>query len=487
MKVFSFRQLDRKAFDSRIKSDTVKNTERWIGFFLGPALVATSYATVSGAYLNLFYTDVLHIGSIGAGLFLALMPVFSKVLDAITNVFMGRVVDSTVSRQGKARPWILLSGPLMFVSLILLFMVPVSANTLLTAVWVTCSYNLYFCVSYTMYNLSNVVTLPLSTRDSKKRDTLAMAQSIGINMVPGLILAVIFPSFIQPYIGVDQGKWIRVMFMMAFLAVVGTLLQYFFIRERVTEEGGTEKEKSVMPVSLKDQVKGCLGSRYWVLIMVALLAYYLCHNVGVNSMLYYANWVVGTYNDGKTLTLLNMVGQALLGPGVLVIWPLVRKVGKQKLFVGCGMISVAGGLLGMFYGSSFMAALGALTLRSIGELPVTYLMLSVLADALDHVEYKAGFRCDGFSSSVYSIIITVSAGVGLGILNLGLSQSGYIAPLSDGSWVEQTAAVKNFLIFATFGFPAVGALIIAIVFGFFNLEKTLPEMQEEIKKRRGEA
>ena len=479
MRTWTFEKMNRPVFDSKIKTDEIGSKERWIGFFLGPALVATVYAAVGGSYLNSFYTDVLHLNSLAAGMFLTLMPVISKILDAITNVIMGHIVDNTRSRQGKARPWIFISGPLMSISAILLFTVPTS-NMAVTAAWVTCSYNLFFCISYTIYNLSNVLTLPLSTRDNKKRDTLAIAQSMGVNMVAGLILSVIFPSFILPFIGVNQKRWILVMSVLALLAMLGTTLQYYFIRERITEEISTSEVTEGSNISIKDQIHGCLSSRYWVMIMVILFIYWLGNAISVNGMLYYANWVVGTYNDGHTLSILNVIGQVMLGPGVLLVWPLVKKLGKQKLYVGCGVIAIAGGIMGMINPHNIISALIALTIRSIGALPITYVTLSVLADALDHVEWKNGFRCDGFSSSVYSIIITVTAGFGLGILNLGLAVTGYAAPAADGSWVAQNSAVQNFCTFATFGVPMLGMIAITILFCFFDLEKKLPEIHEEI-------
>jgi len=486
MRTFTFKKFDTKALDPKVPKDEIKNSERWIGFFLGPALVATLYAGVGGSYLNSFYTDVLHLSALGGGLFLTLMPIISKILDAITNIIMGRIVDNTRSRQGKARPWILVSGPLMMVTATMLFLVPAS-NTAVQAAWIVCSYNLYFCVSYTIYNLSNVLTLPLSTRDNKKRDTLAISQSMGINIIPGVILAVVYPSFVLPYVGVDQNRWIRVMAVIALLSVIGTLLQYFFTRERVTEElqeSGTE-EAEANTVSLKDQVRGCLSSKYWVMVIVVLILYNFYNNVSVNSMLYYANWVVGTYNDGKTLSLLNIIGQAMLGPGILIMWPLVKKFGKQKLYIGGGILAVIGGVMGMVMGKSLSMALVALTLRSIGTLPITYVTLSVLADALDHVEWKNGFRCDGFSSSVYSIVITVCVGLGMGFLNLGLALTGYVAPASDGSWVAQSESVQNFLLFGTFGIPAIGMAIITVIFFLFDLEKKLPQIHADIQKKEG--
>lgn len=484
MKTWKFEKLSKRAFDSRISSDEVKNKERWLGYFLGPALVATLYAAVGQSYLNSFYTDVLHMNAIAAGLFMTLMPVISKVLDAVTNIIMGRFVDNTKSKQGKARPWILVSGPLMAITSILLFLVP-QTNTTIQAIWVTCTYNLFFCISYTMYNLSNVITLPLSTRDSKKRDTLAMAQSMGINMVPGVILSVVFPSFLLPYMGVNQGRWITVMTAVSILAVIGTLLQYYFTKERVTEEIKETEEKDTKIVSLKEQIRGCISSKYWGIAILMIFCYHTANYVNVNSLLYYANWVVGTYNDGVTLSLLNIIGQALLGPGVLIMWPLVKKLGKQKVFIIGGVIATIGGIFGVLMASSMPMALAALTIRSVGNLPSTYVLLSVLADALDHVEWKSGYRCDGFSSSVYSIIITVTTGLGIGILNLGLAATGYVPPAADGSWVAQSEAVKSFLTFGVFGAPAVASVIQVILFSMFDLEKKLPSIHNEIKERKG--
>jgi len=471
MRAFRFKALDQPVFNSRVRADKVTNKERWLGYFLGPALVAT---TVSGNYINVFYTDVLHMNVIGAGLFLALMPVLSKIIDAITNIIMGRVVDSTTSLQGKARPWILISGPLMTITTILLFLMPEN-NHVLQAVWATCTYNLFYSVSYTMYNLSNIITVPVSTRDTKARDTLAMAQSMGINMIPGVVLAVVYPSFVLPYMGVDRSRWIVVMIIISLFAFLGTLIQYLFTRERVT---GTveERESAENKITLMQQFRGCMKSKYWVMIIFVMVIYHTCNNIAANAQLYYANWVVGTYNDGYTLSILNIVGQALLGPGVLIMWPLVKRFGKQKVFIVCGFFAIAGAVLGVMLADNLTMALVALTVRSIGNLPFTYVLLSLLADALDHVELTMGYRCDGFSSSVYSIIVTVTVGLGIGALNLGLAASGYVPPAADGSWIAQTQTVKNTLTFMTFGVWGIGMVIMTVIFYFFDLEKKLPQM-----------
>ena len=61
---------------------------------------------VLATYLNVYYTDVLKL----TGAFIVVFPMISKVIDAITNVVMGQIIDRTRTKESKARPWLLLSA-----------------------------------------------------------------------------------------------------------------------------------------------------------------------------------------------------------------------------------------------------------------------------------------------------------------------------------------------------------------------------------------
>lgn len=481
MQSIRFKALDSKLFDSNVRSANVKNKERWLGYFLGPAMIACMNAICAQSYLNQFYTDVLRLSPVAGGLFLALMPVISKILDAVTNIIMGRFVDSTSSPRGKARPWILVSGVFLALSSVVMFSVPES-STAVTVIWVTATYNLYFCVSYTMYNISNNLLIPLSTRNNKQRDTLAMANSMGIAMVPGMLVSMLFPIFLLPYLGVDRGRWSLVMSVIGLLAIPATIIQYKFSRERVTEDN-LSASNALPAVSFKQQIKGCLSSRYWIVIMGIFIIYQLYNNFQVTSTLYYCNWVLGTYNDGSTIPLVNAIGQAPLGFGILILWPLVKKFGKRNvMIVGCVM-GVVGGVICTLSPRSMGVVLGGLVLRSFGTLPITYTATAMIADALDHVEWLNGYRCDGLSSSIYSIIMTVTAGVSMGVFNLLLSANGYVAPMADGSWVAQNAATQNLFIAGMFIVPAASLFLIAFLLGFFNIDKEMPTIQADVLAR----
>jgi GPH family glycoside/pentoside/hexuronide:cation symporter len=469
LKHFHFRILTSELFKSHVKLDNVNNTERWLGFFIGPSLIATVAGICGNTYLNVFYTDVLKMSPVMGGLFLVSLPIITRIINAATNLIMGRIIDNTDCVHGKARPWLLISGPLLAISCILLFTVPVEGIKI-QVIWIIASYNLFFCVSYTVYNNSNTLMVPLSTRNVKQRDTLAIVSSMSFNMIPGIIITILFPMIFLPYMSVDQNRWKIIMCMISALSVPGILLQYFFTRERVTEEARIPSvEKHIR--TWGEQLKGCFLSKYWLIVMGIITIFMMTNNFFLSSLLYYSNWVLGSYNDGRTYTILNAVGQFPLGFGLLFLWPLVKKTGKRGAILGGGILFVVGSMICLLNSKNMVVVLAGLMIRSFGNLPLTYTQLAILADSLDHVEKINGFRCDGISSSIYNIIFTVSSGIAIGIFNLFLKYTGYTAPATDGGWVQQSIAVQNFFVYGVFLVPAAGMVFIFILMLFFNVEK----------------
>ena len=100
----------RNNLQTRIKSDKVTANEKWLGYLVGPA-GALLLNAVLASFLNVYYTDVLKLTHVWGGAFLAIFPIISKIIDAITNIIMGQIIERTHTKQGKARPWLLISAP----------------------------------------------------------------------------------------------------------------------------------------------------------------------------------------------------------------------------------------------------------------------------------------------------------------------------------------------------------------------------------------
>ena len=475
--------VERKIFHSRIHTEDVKPAEKWLGYLLGPA-GALLLNAVLATYLNVYYTDVLKLTGLWGGAFLVVFPIISKIIDAITNVVMGYIIDRTYTKEGKARPWLLLSAPLVAITGILLFTVP-SGSQILQAVWVMVSYNLFYSLAYTIYNMSHNLMVPLSTRNTTQRGSLSVFNQISNIMMTGILVALVFPMVIMPMIGVDQGKWIALMSTLSILALPLTLLEYYFTKERVTLESMDSGEETA--VSFKQQLKAIFTDKYMLLIYAYFFIYILGTSIKNLSLVYFCNYVLGTYNDGITQTLISVIGGIPMGIGIFAVWPLAKKFGKRNVTLMGFILYAIGSAICWMFPTNMVIMLVGQFIKNIGGLPCAYVFMALFADVLDHVEWKSGFRCDGIAMSVYNIISVAMVGICTGVFNGLLAKSGYIAPeIVNGVTVaaEQTAAVKEAITFVFVGLEAITGIILAVLLIFLNVEKNIDKEQAEIKARR---
>lgn len=467
---------------SKVHSQDVCPSEKWLGYLLGPA-GALLLNAVLATYLNVYYTDVLKLTHVWGGAFLVAFPIISKIIDAVTNVVMGYIIDRTHTSAGKARPWLLLSAPLLTVTGILLFTVP-SGSEIVQVIWVMVSYNLFYSFAYTIFNMSHNLMVPLSTRNITQRGGLSVFNQISTIMMSGILVALVFPMVIMPVIGVDQGKWITLMSALSILALPLTLLEYYFTKERVTlEERSAGIEKTV---PFAQQLKAIFTDRYMLLIY----AYFLIYTAGTSikniSLVYFCNYVLGTYNDGITQTMLSVIGGIPMSIGIFAVWPLAKKFGKRNVTLAGFILYAIGGAICWAFPTSMTVMLVGQFIKNIGGLPCSYVFMALFADVLDHVEWKSGFRCDGIAMSIYNIIAVAMVGICTGIFNGMLAGAGYVAPeILNGVTVAtaQSDTVKGVITFGFVGLEVFTGVILAVLLVFLNVEKSIEKKQAEIKAR----
>ena len=471
-----------KIIQSKVHTSDVGKAEKWLGYLLGPT-GALLLNAVLGTYLNVYYTDVLKLTKVWGGAFLVIFPIISKILDAITNVAIGYAIDHTHTTEGKARPWLLISAPLLTIAGILLFTVPNASETI-QVIWVMLSYNLFYAFAYTIFNMSHNLMVPLSIRDSKRRGSLSVMNQIAQVMMSGILVALVFPMIIMPIIGADKGKWITFMSVLSIIVLPLTVLEYFFTKERVTLENQQSNEKNTVP--FKKQIRAIFTDKYMLLIYFYFLIYTMGSSIRNISLVYFCNYVLGSYNDGFTQTMISVIGGLPMGIGIFAVWPLARKFGKRNVTLAGFILYAAGGMICWMHPTNMIIMLIGQFIKNIGGLPCSYVFMALFADVLDHMEWKTGFRSDGLAMSVYNIIAVAMAGVCTGLFNGLLARNGYVEPeLVNGVTVAaiQNEAVKNVITFGYVGFEVITAVILVILLIFLNVEKDIDKKQEEIKER----
>ena len=366
---------------SRIRSADVTKKEKWLGYLAGPA-GALLLNAVLASYLNVYYTDVLKLTGVWGGAFLMVFPILSKILDAVTNIVMGQLIDRTRTKEGKARPWMLLSAVLLPVSGILLFAVP-NASSTVQVIWVMISYNLFYSFAFTIYNMSHTLMVPLSTRNTTQRGGLSVFNNIAQVMITGIIVAMIFPMVIMPMLGANKHMWIMTMCILSIITLPLTLLEYLFTKERVTEEDSGENTGRK---PIREQLKAVLHDRYWVIIIL----YYVVYTLGCCfknvALVYYCNYVLGTYNDGITQTMVSVIGGIPMGIGIFAVWPLAKRFGKRNLTMWGFVLYAIGGIICLLSPRNMVIVLTGQFIKNIGGLPCAYVFMALFADVLDHIE-----------------------------------------------------------------------------------------------------
>lgn len=467
--------------NSKADNETVTKKEQILGYLIGPA-GALLLNAVLGTYLNVYYTDVLKLTGIWGGLFLVIFPIVSKIFDVIVNITMGYIIDRTRTKQGKARPWLFISAPLIALSGLLLVIVPQS-NTTVQVIWVMLSYNLYYAFSFTIFNMSHNLMAPLSTRDTTVRGKLSVFNQIANVMITGILVAFIFPMAVMPQIGLDKELWIILIGSLSILALPLTLIEYYYTKERVTAEA---EKHDVAEVPYKKQLKMIATDKMMIIVLLFFLVFTFGGVIKNMSLVYFSNYVLGTYNDGITQTLISLVGGIPMGIGVFAVWPVAKRLGKRNTIILGSIIFVIGGMICWMFPTNMPVFLAGQFIKNLGSLPAGYIFMALFADVLDHIEWKARFRCDGVAMSIYSIIAVTMGGISLGLFNGLIAATGYVAPYYDalGNLVAvQTETVKSAITFGFVGLETITGIVMIVLMLFLNVEKDIEKKQLELKTR----
>lgn len=448
-----------------------------IGYGIGAVGLDLSYGLFY-SYLSYYLSSVLGLKE---GFLLLLTPL-ARIWDGINDPIMGTIVDSTKTKIGKYRPWIVIGAVSNAVVLSLLF---TSFGMSGTKLYV------YIAFMYVLWGMTNTMAdipywsmVPSFTNDPKDRNLIATVARTFSGLGQGIIT--VATPIILPLLssGMTTDKGYSASGFSKWAIICGALLIVFSsICVLSTKERhviyNAEKfsfKKMFKVIASNDQL-----IVFMVFAMISNAGWYLTSGTAV----YYFTDVLGEPTAQSLFSMIGAVGSVL---GLLVIPVLGKKLSNRTIYqISLGM-AIIGYVLMYIFGPVLKITIAldiSYIIASIGIGSMFVAQTIFLADIVDYGEFKSGkrnesitFSMKGFLQKMAYTIQTLFLFGGLGIMN-------YNSQITTGAVNDATKSAIGFI---CFGIPPVLMVISLIVFSLkFKIHGKLREdVHDYISAKRAE-
>ena len=433
-----------------------------IGYAAGDAANKLAFSMTS-MFLLLYYTDVVGITAAAAGtLFLVV-----RAWDAFADIFAGRVVDRTMTRWGKFRPFFLFASlPLLLLS-VATFSVPGGLSHTGKLVY---AYLTYAALGL-MYSLVNIPYGSLAsamTQVPQERAKLASFRLVG-TAVTIIMLAFVVAPQIKSSTNLQRSLTITT----SVFVVVGYalyLVVFATARENVVRD--------VAHVSLKQSLATLRHNRPLAMLCLSALAFLTAMFTLQTVQAYYARDVLGNANYFILLTLVSTGAMFVVAPFMPKI---VRTMGKRKGYIAAGALAIVAGI-GISWSPPSVPAIPVVffALMGVALAAVNILMFALEADTVEYGEWKTGVRTEGITYALFSFTRKLGQAVGGAAAAYAIGLGGYVAHART-----QTEGALHTIRYTAGFVPAAFILIAIVIMYFYPLtEARFTQMVAETAERR---
>ncbi|RHR22574.1 hypothetical protein DWX43_21670 [Clostridium sp. AF19-22AC] len=434
-----------------------------------------------GSFLTLYYTDSIFLSAATAGTIM----MAARILDGLSDILMGFIIEKTHSKWGKAKPWLLWMCVPLMISFFLTFHVPAALTGAGKTIYIAVTYTIMSAITYTAVNMAYITLFTLFAPDSNDRNVattfrtlFAMLTALGVGMVSMPLLNAL--GGIK-----SQAAWDKMTIILSVIALVCILITFFGVTEKqitavdVARASGKEMElekdkKDRMP--LKEVFKNLSKSKYFYIAALLSVAYYMGNSTGGVNV-YYARDILG---DANLIGLIGLVSLPTMILGAILAPVLYNKFGKKKIMIfGSCVIIVSTAIqfinpynLVLFFSMCAMKGFGTMFYgAAIGTLP---------GDVADWSEWRTGERAEGIVTSLSSFGSKVGSGVGTALVGWFLALGLY-----NGGAEVQAQSALNSEIALMIGVPMALAVIQIILLLIWDMEKIRPNIMKELEEKRG--
>ena len=424
--------------------------------------------------LTYFYTDKVGLAVGGVGI----VMLISKIVDALTDLWFGNVIDHSKGGNRKYYRWLLrLMIPYVIV-VVMLFCVPIQAGQIPALIYACITNILLSAVCGTLIGTPMSAVMVVRTNSQSERESMGVFRAVG-SYGAGMFTAIVTIPLTN-ILGGTQIAWIKYGFIIALIVLLMLSICYVNGRNaKLVEEVKDETEEgSEDAVPLKDALGMLFKNKYWIILVLFNVITQITNSITATSGTYYCKWIFGNDN---LVALAGSFGFFATIIGFIISKPVISKLGVRRT-INLGVLGAAAtAALRCLIPTNLPVYIVAGLLGSFVQIPLMCLYGVLLAMVVDYNEYTYNNKLVGVSSGAIGIGTKIGAGAGSVILTACLALGSYDATLEVGTTSMRYAiyAFSNYL-------PLIINLALFFLFRHFDLEEKMPTIHKELARRREE-
>ncbi len=429
-------------------------------------------STMETVFFIVFLTDVALLPLYITGLIAA----FSAIVDAVSAVIAGIVIDKVTFKKGKYRPWLLICPPIVVVFFIFMF---TKIGGDITA-GIICS--LGYIVSHFVWNIcwtANRNLIPMLSTEQSERNWASARIALGSNigklagsyLVP-IITSALFAIFT---VGSASDNVPVPAYTVAALVMALCFLVCYYIHYAITK-GCDTQTSSAKAVTFKDMGKAIVTNGQLIVVLahdaIRLIAYY-----GLATFTaYYARCVIGDANSSSIILVFFYLGCIL---GSMLTSRVVVKLGTKKTMV-FGTLACLIVMLSVLVIPANVVAISAVLFISQVFFGIAYGLTSNLYSMCGiYGEWKTGSSARGVAMAFCALAIKIGVAIRGVIIPAVLAGVGYVATASDPTiYAEGIRMGYTWMPIICF------AVSLIPLIGFKLTDQGIMDMEKEIQQRK---
>lgn len=434
----------------------------------GGQFALNSISGLIGA-ITYFYTDKIGVAAMTA----ANVLLIAKIVDAFTDLIMGRIMDNGKSPKGKCRPWFLRMAIPTFVVIVALFSVPSGLSSPMLFAYLLITNILASAVVSTAISIPYNAIQCMRTPSIEERTKMGIFRSI-MGYLIGMIIAIALVP-ITNLLGVngvaDQAAYIKFAVVLGLISMVLLLILYAKSVEKTTAE---QKQDDGVP--FVKAIGMLFKNKYWVIVLISNLFSAVIFALTSASGTYYAKWILGNDN---LVALMGAVGLISTFVGFGVVGPMTKKLGIRKTLMISLIIGIAGSVVRIFFPDSLIVLMTAGQLTSFAIIPLMCVCGTMNTMAMDYNDYLYGNKIVGMSASASSFGSKVAGGLGGSLIGWILAAVNY-----DPNATVTTTAVRYGIYAFSIYIPLAMMVALLLLTSRFDIENRYTEILRTIQARK---